>query len=471
MAVTGRRTRILATLGPASRDAATIRALIDAGADAFRLNFSHDTTADHAAAYRLIRAAAAEAGRGVAIVQDLAGPKIRTGALAAPLSLEDDDPLTIELGDFAGGPGRVACTFDALFTSVRVGQRLLLDDGKIELEVVGVAPGRLETRVANGGVLSSHKGINVPNTTLRTPALTAKDVEDLRAGIALGVDLAALSFIQSADDVRAARAVAASAGAPDLALIAKIEKPQAVEHIDDILEVSDALMVARGDLGIEMPLESLPSVQKRLIRAARRRGVPAIVATQVLESMIAEARPTRAEVTDAAHAVEEGADAIMLAAETAIGKHPIRAVSTLDLIVREAEKMLEPLQPDRPPAPDDGIWSEHARALCQAAVALADRAHATAIVAVTEAGKTARLLAALRPAATILAATPSAATAAKLALVWGVTPVVTGDLALERLRATLTSQGLVSAGAVVVFVAVHPVLGRDDANFLHVERL
>jgi pyruvate kinase len=235
--------------------------------------------------------------------------------------------------------------------------------------------------------------------------------------------------------------------------------------------VSDALMVARGDLGIEMPLESLPAVQKKLIRAARRRGVPAIVATQVLESMITETRPTRAEVTDAAHAVEEGADAIMLAAETASGKHPIRAVSTLDLIVREAEKMLDPLAPDRHLALDDRTWSEHARGLCQAAVTLADRAHASAIVAVTEAGKTARLLAALRPAATILAATPNSATAARLALVWGVTPVVTEDLSLERLRATLTTRGLVSPGAVVVFVAIHPVLGRDDTNFLHVERL
>ena len=468
MAVIARRTRILATIGPASRDPATIRALIDAGADAFRLNFSHGTTDEHAAAYRAIREAASDARRGVAIVQDLAGPKIRTGTVASPVALEDGDELTIELGDFAGGPGRVACNFDALFTSVRVGQPLLLDDGKIELEVTGVAPGRLETRVENGGVLSSHKGINVPNTTLRTSALTPKDIEDLRTGIALGVDLVALSFIQSADDVRAARAVAASAGAPDLAFIAKIEKPHAVDHIEDILEVSDALMVARGDLGIEMPLESLPAVQKKLIRAARRRGVPAIVATQVLESMISETRPTRAEVTDAAHAVEEGADAIMLAAETASGKYPIRAVSTLDLIVREAEKMLEP---DRQPPPDDGVWSEHARGLCQAAVTLADRAHASAIVAVTEAGKTARLLAALRPAATILAATPNAATAARLALVWGVTPLVTEDLSLDRLRATLTTEGLVSAGAVVVFVAIHPVLGRDDTNFLHVERL
>ena len=471
MAVTARRTRILATVGPACRDAATIRALIDAGADAFRLNFSHGTAAEHAAAYHAIRKAAADAGRGVAIVQDLSGPKIRTGELAAPLSLQDGDTLAIELGDFTGGPGRVACSFDALFTSVRVGQPLLLDDGKIELEVVGVSPGRLETRVENGGVLSSHKGINVPNTTLRTSALTPKDIEDLRTGISLGVDLVALSFIQSADDVRAARAVAAAAGAPDLAFIAKIEKPQAVEHANDILQVADALMVARGDLGIEMPLESLPAVQKKLIHAARRRGVPAIVATQVLESMVSETRPTRAEVTDAAHAVEEGADAIMLAAETASGKYPVRAVSTLDLIVREAEKMLEPLNLDRQPTLDDGVWSEHARGLCQAAVTLADRAHASAIVAITEAGKTARLLAALRPAATILAATPNAATAARLALVWGVTPVVTEDVSLERLRATLIARGLVTAGAVAVFVAIHPVLGRDDTNYLHIERL
>jgi pyruvate kinase len=463
-----RRTRILATLGPASRDAETIRALLAAGADVFRLNFSHGSIAEHQETCRRIREAADFTGRAVAVLQDLAGPKIRTGRLQAPFTLAEGQTLVIEAGDFIGGPGAISCGCDALFTSVQVGHHLLVDDGRIDLEITSVAPGRLTTRVVSGGLLGGNKGINVPNVPLRTSTLTTKDVDDLRAGVAMGVDLVALSFVQSADDVRAARAVAASVGAPDLPVVAKIERPQAVEHAEDILRVADGLMVARGDLGIEMPLEMLPAVQKRLIQAARRRGVPVIVATQVLESMIMEPRPTRAEVTDAAHAVDEGADAILLAGETAIGRYPVRAVAMLDAIVREAENAL-----DRSSrlVPDGALWTEHGRALCEAAVTLAQSAKAAAIVAVTEAGKTARMLAALRPTATILAATPNRQTAARLSLVWGVTPVLTDATALAAVRDTVVARALVPAGSVVVFVAIRPVLGRDGTNFVHVERV
>lgn len=463
-----RRTRILTTLGPASADADTLRALLDAGTDAFRLNFSHGSVDSHRETCARIRGVADAAGRHVAVLQDLGGPKIRIGPLAAPLALERGDALRIEYGTFEGGPGRVSCAFDALFTSVAAGQRLLLDDGRIELEVEDVAPGALETRVVEGGTLGAHKGINVPDVPLRTSALTPKDVEDLRAGIAMGVDLVALSFVQSPDDVAAARAVAADAGAPDLPIIAKIEKPKAVEVVDDILELADGLMVARGDLGIEMPLEQLPSVQRRLIQAARRRGVPAIVATQVLESMRYEPRPTRAEVTDAAHAVDEGADAVMLAGETAVGRYPVGAVRVLDTILREAEKAAPPLPRMPAPAP---LVVEHGRALCEAAVTLAERSRAAAIVAVTESGQTARLLATLRPSARILAATASPQTGARLSLVWGVTPVVTPEPTLASVRATLAARRLVPAGAIVVFVSMHQVLGREDTNFVHVETL
>jgi pyruvate kinase len=461
-----RRTRILATIGPACADHATIAALLAAGTDAFRLNFSHGTIETHAEAVRRIREVAAVAGRGAAILQDLSGPKIRIGPLVQPVDLSDGTDLVIAQGEFPGQAGRVSSDSDALFTSVRVGHTLLLDDGKIELEVTGVAPGAISTRVVAGGRLESHKGINVPGVALRTSALTPKDINDLRAGIAMGVDLVALSFVQSADDVRAAKAAAASAGAPDMPIIAKIEKPQAVEHVDDILQVADGLMVARGDLGIEVPLETLPAVQKRLILAARRHGLPVIVATQVLESMREEPRPTRAEVTDAAHAVDEGADAIMLAGETAVGRYPVKAVATLDAIIREAEKALAS-GPDRPAATRD----EHGRALCEAAVTLAERARATAIVAVTRAGKTARMLAALRPSVRILAVTGTPRTAARLALVWGVTAVTTERLGPEEVRETLIARALVPAGATVVFVSMHPVLSRDGTNFVRVERI
>jgi pyruvate kinase len=360
----------------------------------------------------------------------------------------------------------VSCAFDALFTSVPAGERLLIDDGRIELEVTAVSPGVLDTRVVTGGRLSAHKGINVPGVPLRTSALTDKDVEDLRAGIAMGVDLAALSFVQSPDDIARARAVATEAGAPDLPLFAKIEKPRAVEIVDEILKVADGLIVARGDLGIEMPLERLPSVQRQLVLAARRRGLPSIVATQVLESMRHQPRPTRAEVTDAAHVVDEGADAIMLAGETAIGRYPVRAVQVLDTILREAERTAPPLPRVEAPAAQA---VEHGRALCEAAVTLAERARAIAVVAVTGSGQTARMLAALRPSARVFAATASPQTGARLSLVWGVTPVVTPEPTLESVRETLTTLRLVPAGAVVVFVSMHPSLGRETTNFVHVE--
>jgi pyruvate kinase len=461
-----RRTRIVSTLGPASDSPEGIQALLEAGTDACRLNFSHGTRATHADVCRRLREVAARIGRTVAVLQDLAGPKIRVGPMTAPLLLAPGDRLAIEQGSFAGGPGRVSCAFEALFVSLPRGAQLLVDDGRIELEVTGASPGRIDTRVVTGGTLDSHKGINVPGVDLQTVAVTPKDVEDLRAGISMGVDLVAVSFVQSADDMRRARAAAADAGAPDLPLIAKIEKPQAVGRIDEILTESDGLMVARGDLGIEVPIETLPTIQHELIRAARRRGVPVIVATQVLESMRDAPRPTRAEVTDAAHAVGQGADAIMLAGETAIGRYPRLAVSTLDRVLREAEKSA--LLPEGD-LPDIAGFSEHGRALCEAAIALASRAHAYAIVAVTEGGRTARMLSALRPRARILAVTANATTAARLALVWGVTPIVAGTPNLADVRKILRDRALVPAGAVVVFVSMDAALGRQDANFLHVE--
>jgi len=460
------RTRILTTIGPASSDPAIIRALLAAGTDAFRLNFSHGDLATHEAACRNIRDAAASLDRHVAIVQDLPGPKIRIGRVEPALTLKAGDALTVERGSRSTETGHVCCDFDALFTSVQPGQRLLVDDGTIELEVVAIAPGKFTTRVLTDGVLQSHKGINLPGAPIRTSALTPKDLEDLRAGIAMGVDMAAISFVQSAADLRAARAAAASFGAPDLPLIAKIEKPQAVEDVEEILTVADALMVARGDLGIEIPLETLPAVQKRLILAARRRGVPVIVATQVLESMRTSPRPTRAEVTDAAHAVDEGVDAIMLAGETAAGRYPVRAVETLEAIIREAEKTATVRLP-----PDTIAAADHGRAICEAAVALADRARASAIVALTEAGKTALLLAALRPAARILAATPSVRTAARCGLVWGVEPIVCDPATLPAVRERLLSRAILPEGAIVVYVSMQLAVGREDTNFVHVERL
>lgn len=467
-----RRTKILATMGPATNDPAMVRSLIDAGVDGCRLNFSHGASEDHAAMCRVIREQARASGRHVEVLQDLGGPKIRTGRVPAPLLLRAGAALTLDYSeaDGTGDPDRITCAFGPLFTSVVPGQRLLLDDGRLELVVTAVEPGRLVTRVIEGGLLDSRKGINVPGSVVRTPALTDKDRADLHAGIAMGVDVVALSFVQSPDDVAQARAAARDAGAAGLPIIAKIERPSAVDRIDEIVAVSDGIMVARGDLGIELPLETLPAVQRRVLLAARRRGIPVILATEVLESMRSSPRPTRAEVTDAAHAVDEGADAIMLSGETAVGRHPVRVVATLAAIIEQAERARLFWGGMNVPY-DDVIASRHGLALCEAAVALAARAGASAIVAVTKAGMTPRLLSALRPAARIIAATSSESTAARLGLVWGVTPVLTDASSLVAVRETLLSRSLVPEGDTIVFVAMHASLEREADNFLVVERM
>lgn len=446
-----------------------LSALLAAGVDVFRLNFSHGSPESHAETYRLIRQAAADAGQHPAIMQDLSGPKIRTGPLGGgePLSLVEGAELRIAAGDLPGEPGRIFTPFAQLVESARPGDRLLLDDGRIELRVVGREGPALVTVVVNGGLLGGNKGINAPGVALPASAVTAKDEQDLRFGLELGVDFAALSFVQTADDVRRASELAASAGRR-VPLIAKIERPAAVENLSAILDVAQGVMVARGDLGLEMPLERVPRVQKEIIRLARTFGRPAIVATQVLESMRTEPRPTRAEVSDAANAVDEGVDAIMLAGETAIGAFPVRAVQTLDRVIREAE-ILPPAERILPAV--DVTGTRYGRALCEAAVTLASAGQADAIVAVTREGKTARLLAALRPSAPVFAATASADVARTLSLLWGVTPLVTPVREIEQLERDILERRLMPAGSTIVFINVGPDLHRADANFLNVQKV
>ncbi len=469
-----RHTKIIATVGPASDSDAMLDRLIAAGTDIFRLNFSHGTHESQAASYARIRAASERAGCGVAVLQDLSGPKIRTGRLEGgrAIAVKPGDVLTIATGDFIGGPGRVSTTYDGLARSVHHGDRLLLADGSIELHVEGTDGTEIKTTVVDGGEIGEHKGINAPGVPLPASAITAKDVEDLRFGLALGVDMVAVSFVQSAADLKQARQLMAEANAADVPLVAKLERPQALEHLDEILAVCDAVMVARGDLGLEMPLERVPRAQKDITRAARHAGIPVIVATQVLESMTIEARPTRAEVNDAANAVEDGVDAIMLAGETAAGAYPARAVQTLDAIIRDAEGV--PV-PERSRS-NDHRHEDHAEALCEAAVTLADRGSAQAIVAVTRGGATARRLSALRPHAPIVAATERQQTARRLALHWGVVPVCMPigdnlDEARGRIGKRLHELRLVDPGANVVFVSISSDLSRSDANYLRIQHL
>jgi len=470
-----RHTKIVATVGPATNTDEMLDAIISAGTDIIRLNFSHGTHESQGETFARVRRAAARAGREVAILQDLSGPKIRTGLLEnhAPIPLRPGETLTITIGDAVGGPGRVSTTFDGLAKGVKPGDRLLLSDGLIELRVEGVKGQEIRTMVIQGGQLGEHKGINAPGVTLPASAVTPKDIEDLRFGISLGVDMVAISFVQSAVDVRKARMLLTNAGAGEIPLVAKLERPQALEHLDEILEACDAVMVARGDLGLEMPLEQVPHAQKTITERARQRMIPVIVATQVLESMTSEARPTRAEVSDAANAVEDGVDAIMLAGETAVGKFPARAVQTLDSIVRVAESHQDYVSPVKFRHREEG---DHAMAICEAAVTLADRGDAQAIVAITRSGGTARRLSSLRPAAPILATTDRPETARRLAMYWGVIPVVT-DIAENVERAgmligqQLIERGLMEAGLPAVLVNIHPDLARTEANYLKIHRL
>lgn len=467
-----RHTKIVATLGPATDDAAVLDALVAGGLDLARLNFSHGSQSDQAGRFHALRVAAKRAGRHVAILQDLGGPKIRTGRLAGgvPLALAPGAPLVIAIGDEAGGSGRVTTTYAELARAVSAGDRLLLDDGRIELVVEATSPGEIHTRVVEGGDLGERKGITAPRVALPS-GLTVKDASDLAFGLALGVDMVAVSFVQSAEDITRARAMAVEEGRGDVPFVAKLERPEAIERLDDILAVSDAVMVARGDLGLELPLERVPRVQKDILRRARARGVPVIVATQVLESMVTEWRPTRAEVNDAAGAVDGGADAIMLAGETAIGRHPARAVDVLDAIIRDAELM--------PPAwstgPADDGEVDHGTALCDAAVTLSDKSGAHAIVAITREGRTARLLSARRPRAPIIAATDSDEVARRLTLWRGVaalTCALEGDIdtVMSRAMDLAVARGLVADGALVVAVNATPDLDRSGANFLRIRR-
>jgi pyruvate kinase len=384
--------------------------------------------------------------------------------------------LRIATGDFVGGPGRISTTFEGLAHSVRPGTCLLVSDGLLELRVDSTDGSEIQATVVEGGMLGERKGINAPGVPLPASAITPKDVEDLAFGLSIGVDLVALSFVQTAADLRQARQLMIEHGGADVPLIAKLERPQALEHLDEIMASCQAVMVARGDLGLEMPLEHVPRAQREIISNARRRGLPVILATQVLESMTHEARPTRAEVSDAANAVYGGVDAIMLSGETAAGAFPARTVQTLDAIIRDAESSasIEPPIVLRRAGEDPG--QDHAQALCAAAVTLADRGDAQAIVAVTRGGSTARRLSALHPRAPILAATNNALTARRLALHWGVVPLCMDigdpvDLSGLVIGRQLVAKGLVVSGAAVVFININPDLTRPDANYLRLQRL
>jgi len=463
------RTKIVCTIGPSSRSPETLERLVASGMDVARLNFSHGTHAEHAAVISALRRIAGDARRPIAILQDLAGIKIRIGDLAGgPVRLDSGAAFTLTTRSVPGDSREVSVTFPALPSCVRPGDRLLLADGEIELCAEEVGPTDIRCRVVTGAALSSHKGISLPTSSVAVAGLTEKDRDDLDFGVAQGVDYVALSFVRSADDVREARAFIAQRGAA-IPLVAKIEKREALVAIDAILAEADGLMVARGDLGVETPLEHVPLLQKMLIEKANRAGKPVITATQMLLSMVEKPRPTRAEVGDVANAILDGTDAVMLSEETASGRYPVEAAATMRRIAEDTEAAFPFEQWMR--RFEDRAVQGLPEAVAGAACELAEHIGASVIVAWTESGATARLVAKHRPRSPILALSSIPATARRLALVWGVIPSIaeagaTADALLEAAPALAVSAGLLRSGEKAVITAGIPMGVAGSTNLI-----
>jgi pyruvate kinase len=467
-----RRAKIVCTLGPATSSQEQITALIAAGMDVARLNMSHGRQADHLETYRRLRAGSDATGRSVGILADLQGPKIRLGEFpGGPVRLAAGDEFVITTEDIPGNQHEASTTYEGLPEDVRPGDRVLIDDGNVALEAIAVNGNRVRLRVVVGGKISDHKGINLPGVNVSAPALTEKDEVDLRWALTTGCDIVALSFVRSPDDAHLARKIMTDMGRPGVPLIAKIEKPQAVEVLPDIVDAFDGIMVARGDLGVEMPLEQVPTVQTRAINLARERARPVIVATQMLESMINSPRPTRAEVSDVAGAVAAGADAVMLSAETSVGAYPIETVATMSRIVAEAEgsSLRAEHHLSRMPTTTGG-------AIARAAAEVGAIVGAKALVAFTMTGETARRLARYRSPIPLMAFTTDPAIRSQLALTWGVETFIVPtvrhtDEMVHEVDAALVHMNRCAVGDKIVIVAGSPPGSPGKTNALRVHRI
>jgi len=466
-----RRAKIVCTLGPATSSPEGVRALVAAGMDVARLNLSHGTHADHEAMYAEVRKASDESGRAVGVLVDLQGPKIRTGRFAdGPVTLVNGQGFTVTVDDVPGGQDCVSTTYRGLPGDVRPGDRLLVDDGKVTLRAIEVTDTDVVTVVVEGGVVSDHKGINLPGVALSVPAVSAKDEADLRWALRLPADLVALSFVRHARDIERVHEIMDEEGVR-LPVLAKIEKPEAVENLKEIVAAFDGLMVARGDLGVELPLEEVPLVQKFAIEIARRNAKPVIVATQVLESMILNPRPTRAEASDCANAVLDGADAIMLSGETSVGKWPIEAVTTMARIIESTEEHgLERVPPlgTRPHSVGGAVTA--------AAAEIGELLGAKYLVTFTQSGDSARRLSRIRSKLPMLAFTPVQATRSRLALTWGiqtylVPPYRHTDQMARQVDESLLESGRAVEGDTVVIVAGSPPGIPGSTNALRVQHV
>ncbi len=469
------KAKIVCTIGPATQSVDMLAQLMKAGMDVARLNFSHGTHDDHLAVLRNLQEASRRTRQTIAVLQDLQGPKIRIGEFKTPtVELRMGNRFTITTRPLIGDAQSVSTSYDHLPADVRRGETILLDDGKIRLNVLEGKDRDVVCEVIVGGALSAHKGINLPGTNISQPSFTAKDLLDLEFGLSQGVDYVALSFVRTAEDIRGVRNAMRERGRI-LPVVAKIEKPQAVANIDAIVAEADAVMVARGDLGVELPAEDVPILQKMIIRKCNQAGKPVIVATQMLESMVGAPNPTRAEASDVANAVIDGGDAVMLSEETATGGYPLEAVRMMDRIIRKVEAETVPASATGRLA----AGGSRPEALGVAACVLAEQMDAAAIVIVTRSGETARVVSRYRPRPHIIAVTDGEEILKRLALHWGVRGLVIGsddlnrdsDRAMEVIESRLVSEGQVRAGDYVVFLAGQPFFARGSTNFIKVEKV
>lgn len=466
-----RRAKIVCTLGPATATPEKMRQLVDAGMDVARMNFSHGTHSDHKEVYDLIRSAAAESGRAVGILADLQGPKIRLGTFAGgPVEWHNGDIVRITVEDVAGTHDRVSTTYKGLADDAKPGDRLLVDDGKVGLVVKEVDGPDVVCEVTEGGPVSNNKGVSLPGMDVSVPAMSEKDIEDLEFALALGVDFIALSFVRSPADIDLVHQVMDRVGKGRLPVVAKIEKPEAVYNLEAIVLAFDAVMIARGDLGVELPLEQVPLVQKRTIQIARENAKPVIVATQMLESMINSSRPTRAEASDVANAVLDGADALMLSGETSVGRYAIEVVQTMGRII-EAVETDSPVVPplSHVPRTKRGVISYAARDI-------GERLNAKALVAFTQSGDTVRRLARLHTRLPLLAFTPEESVRSQLSMTWGTTTrivpkVDSTDQMIQQVDHAMLEMGKYAKGDLVVIVAGSPPGTVGSTNLIRVHRL
>jgi len=467
-----RLTKIVCTLGPASIAEGIIEQMARAGMDVARLNFSHGTHAEHGLAIERVRSVEARIGKPIAILQDLQGPKIRLGTFeSGAATLRRGQPFVLTTVSCQGSAQRVAISYEGFARDVKPGDRVLIDDGRIALEVQDVDGEDVTCRVEIGGLVQNHKGVNLPRTTLRMPALTEKDRGDLAFGLRHGVDYVGVSFVRSAADLLEVREFI-NEQRSDAQVVAKLERPEALGRLDEILAATSAVMVARGDLGVEMPLEEVPVAQKEIIRKARLARTPVITATQMLESMVSASRPTRAEVSDVANAILDGTDAVMLSAESATGSYPVEAVRMLDRVIRRTEAAFPPASMDRPRRGEVSF----PQAISDSAAFAARELQARAIVAFTQSGSTARLISQDRPPVPVIAFTPSERVRRRLALDWGVIPrlvqrLPTIDGMVAAIESDLLADRTVKYNDVLIIVSGAPLWVRGTVNLLKLHRV